>query len=195
MECLLSAFLLTPIPTVPAPLHLQKAVLDNLTHSLSLNINILIFTERYPDLTLITISPYSFTALRALTKPFKFDILPRRARPVPRLMECYLGKLCKYLNWRLISVLVVDGWMSFINCCLFYHDVPHCALMCGSMSVHLILVTLSLVHWDFYWGSLISESSFLGKRLCICLTHFHDDTLTLTPTSPCTTLHYTIRLH
>jgi hypothetical protein len=31
------------------------------------------------------------SALRALTKPYKFDILPRRARPVPRIMGAYLG--------------------------------------------------------------------------------------------------------
>ena len=40
---------------------------------------------------------FSIVALRALTKPFKFDILPRRARPVPRLMGHYLGE-----NGRLI---------------------------------------------------------------------------------------------
>lgn len=29
-------------------------------------------------------------ALRALVKPYKFDILPIRARPAPRLMQLYL---------------------------------------------------------------------------------------------------------
>lgn len=36
-------------------------------------------------------SPSQPSALRALTKPYKFDILPRRARPVPRIMGAYLG--------------------------------------------------------------------------------------------------------
>ncbi len=40
----------------------------------------------------VTCSYFNELALRALIKPFKFDLLPRRARPVPRLMSYYLDK-------------------------------------------------------------------------------------------------------
>jgi hypothetical protein len=47
---------------------------------------------RYPHSSHIYHPFLSFpSALRALAKPYKFDILPRRARPVPRIMGAYLG--------------------------------------------------------------------------------------------------------
>ncbi len=35
---------------------------------------------------------FNTLALRALVKPFKFELLPRRARPTPKLMNYYLDK-------------------------------------------------------------------------------------------------------
>ena len=40
-------------------------------------------------------------AIRALVKPYKFDILPHRARPPPRLMGTFLG----LRRWCVVSVL------------------------------------------------------------------------------------------
>ena len=37
----------------------------------------------------VTVSWYTKLGLRALLKPFKFDILPRRSRPPPKYMEYY----------------------------------------------------------------------------------------------------------
>lgn len=47
----------------------------------------------------ITCSYFNPLALRAVTKPYKFFILPRRARPPPKLMPYYLDKSkCGYLS-------------------------------------------------------------------------------------------------
>ena len=40
----------------------------------------------------ITCVHFNKLALRALLKPYKFDILPRRARPPPKLMNYYLDR-------------------------------------------------------------------------------------------------------
>lgn len=47
----------------------------------------------------VTCTHFNTLALRALVQPLKFDILPRRARPPPRLMGYYLDKSkCGYLS-------------------------------------------------------------------------------------------------
>lgn len=47
----------------------------------------------------VTCVHFNRLALRALIKPLKFDILPRRARPSPKIMEYYLDKsVCGYLS-------------------------------------------------------------------------------------------------
>jgi hypothetical protein len=38
----------------------------------------------------VTCVHFNKLALRALIKPFKFNILPRRARPPPKIMDYYL---------------------------------------------------------------------------------------------------------
>lgn len=40
----------------------------------------------------VTCSHFNKLALRALIQPYKFDLLPWRARPVPKLMQYYLDK-------------------------------------------------------------------------------------------------------
>ena len=40
----------------------------------------------------ITCVHFNRLALRALMKPYKFDILPRRARPPPKIMDYYLDR-------------------------------------------------------------------------------------------------------
>ncbi len=40
----------------------------------------------------VTCVHFNELALRALIKPYKFDILPNRARPPPKLMQYYLDK-------------------------------------------------------------------------------------------------------
>jgi len=62
----------------------------------------------------LTTVHYNRLALRALLKPEKFDVLPRRARPPPKLMQYYTdydkrGYLSpevqlKQVKWRLDSV-------------------------------------------------------------------------------------------
>jgi len=47
----------------------------------------------------VTCVHFNSLALRALVQPLKFDILPRRARPPPRLMGYYLDRTkCGYLS-------------------------------------------------------------------------------------------------
>ncbi len=47
----------------------------------------------------ITCTYFNPLALRAVTKPYKFFILPRRARPPPKLMPFYLDRSkCGYLS-------------------------------------------------------------------------------------------------
>jgi len=47
----------------------------------------------------ITCTHFNKLALRALIKPYKFDILPRRARPPPTVMNYYLDcTKCGYLS-------------------------------------------------------------------------------------------------
>lgn len=47
----------------------------------------------------ITCVHFNKLALRALVKPHKFKLLPRRARPSPKIMEYYLDKnKCGYLS-------------------------------------------------------------------------------------------------
>ena len=47
----------------------------------------------------ITCTHFNKLALRALIKPYKFDILPRRARPPPTVMDYYLDRTkCGYLS-------------------------------------------------------------------------------------------------
>lgn len=40
----------------------------------------------------VTCVHFNRLALRALIKPYKFDILPRRARPPPKIMDYYLDR-------------------------------------------------------------------------------------------------------
>jgi len=40
----------------------------------------------------VTCVHFNKLALRALIKPYKFDILPRRARPPPKIMDYYLDR-------------------------------------------------------------------------------------------------------
>jgi hypothetical protein len=40
----------------------------------------------------VTCVHFNRLALRALMKPYKFDILPRRARPPPKIMDYYLDR-------------------------------------------------------------------------------------------------------
>lgn len=40
----------------------------------------------------VTCTHFNTLALRALVKPYKFDLLPQRARPPPKLMQYYLDK-------------------------------------------------------------------------------------------------------
>ena len=40
----------------------------------------------------VTCVHFNKLALRALVKPYKFDLLPQRARPPPRLMDYYLDR-------------------------------------------------------------------------------------------------------
>lgn len=40
----------------------------------------------------VTTVHFNTLALRALMKPYKFDILPRRARPPPKIMDYYLDR-------------------------------------------------------------------------------------------------------
>lgn len=40
----------------------------------------------------VTCVHFNDLALRALIKPYKFDLLPLRARPTPKLMQYYLNK-------------------------------------------------------------------------------------------------------
>jgi large subunit ribosomal protein L15 len=59
-------------------------------------------------------------ALRSMIKPIKFDILPRRARPPPRLMDLYLdGTKCGYLspevqirNMKLFGYVTSEDWLN-----------------------------------------------------------------------------------
>ena len=47
----------------------------------------------------VTCTYFNKLSLRALMRPFKFDILPRRARPNPKIMNYYLDKTkCGYLS-------------------------------------------------------------------------------------------------
>jgi hypothetical protein len=47
----------------------------------------------------VTCSHFNALAFRALLKPYKFSLLPRRARPPPRLIGYYLDKSkCGYLS-------------------------------------------------------------------------------------------------
>lgn len=47
----------------------------------------------------ITCVHFNKLAIRALLKPLKFGILPRRARPPPKIMDYYLDKnKCGYLS-------------------------------------------------------------------------------------------------
>lgn len=47
----------------------------------------------------VTCAHFNELALRALIKPYKFDLLPQRARPNPRMMSIYLDKSkCGYLS-------------------------------------------------------------------------------------------------
>ena len=47
----------------------------------------------------VTCVHFNKLSLRALIKPFKFDILPRRARPNPKIMDYYLDVTkCGYLS-------------------------------------------------------------------------------------------------
>ena len=47
----------------------------------------------------VTCVHFNRLALRSLVKPLKFDILPRRARPSPKIMDYYLDKSkCGYLS-------------------------------------------------------------------------------------------------
>jgi large subunit ribosomal protein L15 len=46
----------------------------------------------------VTCVHFNRLALRALIKPFKFDLLPYRARPPPRIMDAFLDRTkCGYL--------------------------------------------------------------------------------------------------
>jgi hypothetical protein len=47
----------------------------------------------------VTCSYFNALALRALVKPYKFELLPMRARPPPKVMQWYLNKdNCGYLS-------------------------------------------------------------------------------------------------
>jgi hypothetical protein len=47
----------------------------------------------------VTCVHFNKLALRSLLKPYKFDILPNRARPAPRIIEYYLdGEKSGYLS-------------------------------------------------------------------------------------------------
>jgi len=47
----------------------------------------------------VTCTHFNRLAMRALIHPVKFQVLPRRARPPPRLMDLYLdGEKCGYLS-------------------------------------------------------------------------------------------------
>jgi len=47
----------------------------------------------------VTCTHFNKLAMRALIHPIKFELLPRRARPPPRLMDMYLdGEKCGYLS-------------------------------------------------------------------------------------------------
>ncbi len=47
----------------------------------------------------VTCTHFNKLALRVLLKPYKFELMPRRARPPPKLMEYYLDKTkCGYLS-------------------------------------------------------------------------------------------------
>jgi hypothetical protein len=47
----------------------------------------------------VTCTYFNALALRALVKPYKFDLLPMRARPPPKVMQWYLNKdNCGYLS-------------------------------------------------------------------------------------------------
>lgn len=47
----------------------------------------------------VTCVHFNRLALRALIKPLKFDLLPKRARPSPKIMDYYLDRTkCGYLS-------------------------------------------------------------------------------------------------
>ena len=56
----------------------------------------------------VTCVHFNKLALRALIKPFRFDILPRRARPNPKIMDYYLDRTkAGYLSPEVLFIIII----------------------------------------------------------------------------------------
>lgn len=72
----------------------------------------------------VTSSHFNKLALRALIKPFKFELLPQRARPTPKLMDYYLDvKKSGYLSPEIqVRNLKLFGHVTSEDACRAEHD-------------------------------------------------------------------------